>query len=289
MSVLRERMVAELRVRGYAERTVEAYVAAVAGLSRHSRRMPDRLSEEEVRAYLLYLAEDKKVARGTFSIALGGIRFFYQETLGRQWRVLDVARPRYDRKLPVVLSSAEVWRILDCVRIPVYRVCLTTIYSCGLRLMEGATLTVPQVDSARMVLHIHGKGANDRLVPLPDRTLHLLRELWRSHRSPRWLFPAPTRHGLEHSVAVGAGAVTRSSLQGAFRRALNASGVHKRAHIHTLRHSYATHLLERGKSTRVVQSYLGHHSVRTTEKYTHLTRELHEGARDAVNRLMDRD
>jgi len=289
MSMLRERMVGDLRVRGYSERTVEAYVAAVAGLSRHYGRMPDRLSEDEVRAYLLYLTHERKVARGTFSIALGGIRFLYQQTLGREWRILDVARPRHDRRAPVVLSRGEVGRVLDAVRIPVYRVCLTTIYSCGLRLMEGVTLTVPQVDSARLLLHVHGKGGNDRYVPLPDKTLALLRELWATHRSPTWLFPASTRHGLAHSLATDAGPVTRSSLQSAFRAAVKRAGVHKRAHVHTLRHSYATHLLELGVSTRVVQAYLGHSSIRTTEKYTHLTRELHEATRGPVNRLLDRD
>jgi integrase/recombinase XerD len=282
-------MVGELRVRGYSERTVEAYVAAVAALCRHCGRLADRLSEDEVRAYLLYLTHDKQVAQGTFSIALGGIRFLFRQVLGRPWGVLEVARPRRQSKVPVVLSRGEVLRVLEAVRIPVYRVCLATIFTCGLRLMEGATLTVPQVDSARMLLHIHGKGGKDRLVPLPEKTLAMLRDLWRTHRSPKWLFPAPTRHGVPHSLASDPGPVTRSSLQGAFRRALQASGIHKHAHVHTLRHSYATHLLELGASTRVVQAHLGHSSVRTTEKYTHLTRELREAARDPVNRLLDPD
>jgi len=187
-----------------------------------------------------------------------------------------------------VLSRAELWRILDEVRIPVYRACLTTIYSCGLRLMEGARLAVPDVDGDRKMLHIHGKRGKDRYVPIPGSTLELLREHWRTHRSPQWLFPAPTRRGLSRALAGNAGPVTRSSLQGAFRRGLQKSGVHKRAHVHTLRHSYATHLLEEGVQLRIIQTYLGHKSSRTTDIYTHLTREVRKTAIDPINRLMKR-
>jgi integrase/recombinase XerD len=190
------------------------------------------------------------------------------------------------KKLPVVLSREEVQRILNGVRIPVYRICLTTIYACGLRLLEGAHLEIADVDSARMVLHIHGKGGRDRYVPLPERLLALLREHWKTHRSPRWLFPAPTRHGLAWSIAQDGGPVTRSSLQSAFRRALVKSGIRKRAHVHTLRHSCATHVLEANVNLRLIQVYLGHGSARTTQVYTHLTREVREGAKDPINRLM---
>ena len=288
MSELRQRMIGDMQLRGYSERTVESYVAAVRALAKHFGRSPDRISEEEVREYLLYLTNVKKVARGTHSIALCGIRFFFIQSLGREWNIFDIARPRYDKKLPVVLSRGEVWQILDCVHIPVYRACLTTIYACGLRLMEGATLSIPQVDGARKLLHIHGKRRKDRFVPLQEITLDMLRKHWKTHRSPMWLFPAPTRKGLEHSIATNAGPVTRSSLQGAFRSALKRSGIRKKAHVHTLRHSYATHLLELGLSTRVVQSHLGHVSVRTTERYTHLTREVRRTAEDPLNRLMER-
>jgi integrase len=154
----------------------------------------------------------------------------------------------------VVLSRGEVWRILDEVRIPVYQVCLTTIYSCGLRLLEGGRLQVEQIDSARMQLHITGKGGRDRLVPLPAATLQMLRDHWRTHRSPIWLFPARTRKGLKHSIATNGGSIHRSSLQGAFRRARDKAGIRKRAHIHTLRHSYATHLLEDGVNLRLIQA-----------------------------------
>jgi integrase/recombinase XerD len=136
----------------------------------------------------------------------------------------------------VVLSREEVRRALAAVRIPVYRACLTTIYACGLRLLEGAHLQVADVDGDRLLLHLHGKGKIDRYVPLAQPTLEMLRAFRRTHRSPQWLFPAPTRHGLPHSLAHHGGPVSRSSLQGAFRRALKQSGILKRAHVHTLRH-----------------------------------------------------
>jgi integrase/recombinase XerD len=287
MSDLRDRFIGDLQLRGLSERTVDAYVQAVLGLARYYWLSPSRISEEQVREYLLYLSTEKKVARGTFTISLCGIKSFYEHTLRRDWTLFDLARPHRETKLPVVLSRDQVWRILDCVSIPAYRICLTAIYSCGLRLMEGATLSVDHVDGSRMLLHIHGKGANDRYVPFQPKLLTMLREHWKTHRSPRWLFPAPTRKGLEHSIATDAGPVTRSSLQGAFRYALRKSGIRKKAHVHTLRHSYATHLLELGVDIRVVQVYLGHSSVRTTQKYTHLTRELRATATDPINRLMD--
>ena len=281
-------MIEEMQLRGYAQSTIEGYVHSVAQLARHYHRSPDELEEGEVRRYLLHLTLDKKIARGSFSVVLGGLRFFYLRTLGREWKSLYVAKPRSEKKLPVVLSRDEVWRILDAVRIDVYRVCLTTIYACGLRLMEGASLQIPDVDSARGVLHVRGKRQKDREVPLPITTLQLLRDHWRTHRSPTWLFPAVTRHGTQFSVAHDCGPITRDSLQSAFRHAVKRSGVHKRAHVHTLRHSYATHLLEDGVNLRLIQEYLGHSSPRTTAVYTHLTREIRDAARDPINRLMQR-
>ena len=288
MTPLRQRMIQDLQLRGLSDRTVEAYVRAVAQLAQFYHAAPDQLSEEQVRHYLLHLTTVQKVARGTHTIALCGIRFFYKETLARPWTVLDVARPQGEQKLPVVLSRDEVWRILGAIRIPVYRACLTTIYACGLRLTEGARLQVPDVDGDRKLLHIQGKGRKDRYVPLPDVTLDLLRAHWRTHKNPLWLFPTITRARLATPSDPALGPITRVSLQSAFGRAVKKSGVHKRAHVHTLRHSYATHLLEAGVNLRLIQDYLGHTSPKTTAIYTHLTRELRDGALQPINGLMQR-
>ena len=287
MTPLRQRMIEDMQLRGLSARTQECYVAAVRQLAAHHHRSPDQLSEEDLRQYFLYLTQEKKVARATATIALCGIKFLFEHTLKRDWTTLRFVRPARERKLPVVLSREEVRRILAAVRIPVYRMCLTTIYACGLRLLEGAHLQVSDVDGGRMVLHIHGKGKTDRYVPLPEPTLHMLREYWRTHRSQVWLFPAPTRHGLRHSLAHNGGPVTRSSLQSAFRRALHRSGIAKRAHVHSLRHSYATHLLEAGVNLRIIQEALGHRSARTTQIYTHLTREVRATLTDPLNALMN--
>jgi integrase/recombinase XerD len=286
MTPLRQRMIEDMQLRGFSPRTQESYVTAVRQLATHFHTSPDRLTEEDLRQYFLYLANEKKVARATATIALCGIKFLYEHTLQQSWPTLRFVRPAREQKLPVVLSREEVRRILTEVRIPVYRVCLTTIYACGLRLLEGAHLQVPDVDSGRMVLHIHGKGKKDRYVPLPAPTLDLLRGYWATHRSPEWLFPAPTRHGLKHALVHDGGPVTRSSLQSAFRRALLRTGIAKRAHVHTLRHSYATHLLEAGVNLRIIQENLGHGSARTTQIYTHLTREVQATLTDPLNQLM---
>lgn len=288
MKPLRERMIQDLQLRGYSERTVEAYTRAVAQLASYYHASPETLSEEQVRQYLLHLSVERQVARGTFFIAISGIRFFYQHTLGLEWAVLAVVRPKGEKKLPVVLSREEVWRTLDHVRIPVYRVCLTTMYACGLRLTEGIRLQVPDIDSARMMIHVHGKRRKDRLVPLPDATLRLLRSFWKTHRNPLWLFPTGTRSHVAPLNDPAVGPISRASLQSAFNRAVKQSGIHKKAHVHTLRHSYATHLLEAGVNLRLIQEYLGHTSPQTTAIYTHLTRTLHDEALSPINDLMTR-
>jgi integrase/recombinase XerD len=284
---LRQRMIDDLKLAGYSERTQEVYVASVRKLSEHYGRSPDRIDEEELRRYFLYLKDERKLKRGSITIALCGIKFFYQKTPQQQWGVFDIARPPREARLPVVLARDEVTQILAGVRITVYRVCLVTIYTCGLRLREGTHLRPQDVDGKRKVVHVHGKGSRDRIVPIPDRTLALLREHWKTHRSPDWLVPAPTRRGLEHSLANNGGPVTRGSLQSCLRRAVQRSDVRKKASVHTLRHSYATHLLEDGVDLRIIQGYLGHSSPKTTSLYTHLTPEVRMATRDPVERLMD--
>jgi site-specific recombinase XerD len=179
-----------------------------------------------------------------------------------------LVRPPKGRNLPPVLSQAEVEQVLQAVQVPLYRICLTTIYSCGLRISEGVGLQVEQIDSRRMFLRIRGKGNKDRYVPLAQRTLEMLRSFWKVHRSPRWLFPASeqpfARAGEDRPVALG-------SIQVAFSRAVQCSGLTKAASVHTLRHSYATHLLEAGVSLRLIQEILGHNSPSTTAIYTHIT------------------
>jgi len=274
-------MIEDMQLRGLSERTQESYIRAVRQLAEYYGKSPDQVSEEELRQYFLYLKNEKHASRSTCTLALCGIKFFYEYTLHRDWPTLSFVRPARERKLPVVLSREEVCRILGCLRRPHYRVCLSTIYACGLRLQEGVQLQVADIDGARNLLHVRlGKGAKDRYVPLPERTLEMLRAHWITHRHPVWLFPA--RKG----VTTASGPMCESGVQRAFRAALQESGVQKPATVHTLRHSYATHLLEAGVNLRIIQVYLGHNSPSTTALYTHLTRPAELLATEVLNRLL---
>jgi site-specific recombinase XerD len=251
-------------------------------LARHYDKSPDLITEDELRQYFLFLCNDKRLAPNTTNVALNAIKFFYTYTLQRPWPLRDLLRPPIPKKLPIVLAPEEVWRIVDQVRRPDYRVCLSVIYACGLRLLEGVRLQVPQIDSARMQLHIRsGKGNKDRAIPLPPRTLTILRAQWRLHRNPSWLFPGTVPTGEQHASVP----MEESGLQKAFRHAVQAAGVNKPATIHSLRHSWATHLLESGVSVRVLQLWMGHTSPTTTAIYTHLTQHAEQTAATALERL----
>ncbi len=255
-------------------------------LAEHFGRSPDLLNAEELRQYFIYLKTERRFSRQSSTQALCAIKLFWEKTLQRPWPAeLEFARATPVFKLPVILAAAEVRTILTHVSNLDHRVALTTIYSCGLRLGEALALEVGDIDAKRMFLHLRaGKGNRDRYVPLPQRTLELLREVWRSHRHPRWLFPAKGHSGLGAPTATEP--MCRTTLQRAFRLALQASGIPKAAHIHSLRHSYATHLLEQGENLRQLQVNLGHHSPTTTVIYTHLTTLCQTQRQQRLNQFM---
>jgi site-specific recombinase XerD len=284
-TALRQRMHHDLQLAGLSERTCEAYLRAVRQLADHFHTPPDRLSEQQLRDYLLHLKNDRKLASASLIVACCGIKFFYSHTAPRDWPTLDKLRVRRDRTLPDVLSVDEVRRLIAAVRTPHNRAYFWTVYSLGLRLGEGLNLQVRDIDAARMMVHVHrGKGARDRYVPLPSSTLKVLREHWVTHRHPVWLFPAT---GRDHRQAAQAdGPMQRSSVQGALRRVVRELELRKTISIHTLRHSYATHLLEAGVNLRLIQQYLGHSSLRTTMVYLHLTNVSHEQAFARIEELM---
>jgi integrase/recombinase XerD len=254
-----------------ADRTRERYWKCVRQLSDHFHKAPDQVTPEELRQYFIYLKGQKKVARQTSTQAICAIKLFWEKSLRRPWPAeVQLVRADPQFKLPVVLSAAEVRLILSKVEQADHRAALATIYSCGLRLGEGLNLQVQDVDGQRMFLHIRGgKGNRDRYVPLPERTLHLLRAHWKTHRHPKLLFPAKGHSGQGAPTATEP--MCRTTLQRGFRLALQASGIKKAAHIHSLRHSYATHLLEQGENLRQLQVNLGHSSPVITARYAHLT------------------
>lgn len=285
MTHLRKRMIEDLQLRGMSERTIGMYTRAVRQLAEHYHKSPDRISEEELRQYFLYNKNVRKWSRTASTISLCGIKFFYTYTLRRDWPTIELVRPAPEKKLPDILTIEEVHTILNLVKMKRHRICLTVIYSSGLRLQEGTHLQVPDIDSKRMLINVHhGKGAKDRYVPLPEKTLILLREHWKTHRNPVWLFPSPGRGGVHEPTSNKP--LPKSSAQIAFREALKNSGIHKRASVHTLRHSYATHLLENGVDLRTIQEYLGHSSPKTTAVYTHLTALSESRASIVLNQLM---
>jgi integrase/recombinase XerD len=280
-------MIKTLQLNGKGERTQEAYARALRMLVEFYGKSPDLISEEELQEYFLQRKNADKWAPNTMRICYCGIRFFYEHVLQRNWHILGILRAQTERRLPAVLSVEEVRNILACIKTFQNHAYLSTVYSCGLRLHEGLHLEVSDIDSTRMMIHVHrGKGAKDRYVPLPQSTLHLLRRYWVTHRHPSLLFPALGRNGKGAKEAQTP--MAKSSVQGAFRRAKYDAGIRKKGvSVHTLRHSYATHLLEAGVNLRIIQKNMGHTQLETTMIYLHLTQKGQEDACQLINQVME--
>jgi integrase/recombinase XerD len=262
MTPLRQRLIDDLRVRHYSHRTIEAYVAGVAKFAKHFGRSPDELGVEQVRDFQLHLLK-LQVSWSQFNQIVCALRFFYGTTLGRTDAVPFIPFGKKRRSIPSVLSSEEVARVLDAARPGRDRVLFQTAYACGLRISELVHLQVGDIDSARMVIIVRqGKGGKDRIVPLSVRLLAELRGYWLVHRSLPWVFPGAKRGQPLHPGGV----------QRLFQRLLRQAGIDKRATPHTLRHSFATHLLEAGVDIVTVQRLLGHTSLSTTSHYLHISR-----------------
>lgn len=286
MTTLRQRMIHDLQLGGLSERTQEAYVRAVRQLADYFHQPPDQLSEAQVRKYFLFLKNEKRFAPPSLIIAYSGIKFFYTHTVPRDWQTLAQLRVKRHKTLPDVLTTDEVRKLIEAVRTLHNKTYLWTVYSLGLRLGEGLHLQVGDIDGERMLVHVHrGKGAKDRYVPLPPKTLAMLREYWATHRNPKWLFPATGRDQRQGATATRP--MAKASVQGALRRVVVQLGFKKSIHIHTLRHSYATHLLEAGVNLRLIQQYLGHSSLQTTMVYLHLTSQGQEQAKATIDKLME--
>jgi site-specific recombinase XerD len=277
-------MIEDMKLRGLAPRTQQAYVRVVRDLAVHYNKAPDQLSDEELRRYFVYLTTERQLARSTCTVVLCGIKFLYEYTLKREWPLLTLVRPGKAKTLPVILSTAEVGQLLSRVRSAHCRVCLHTIYACGLRISEGVGLRVQDIDSARMqVLIRSSKGNKDRYVPLPEPILVQLRQYWLTHRHAAYVFPKRTRGGV-HPKAESS--MSRELVWRAFKATLAESGVRKAATVHTLRHSWATHLLEAGVPLRLIQQWMGHSSPKTTLLYTHVTQQAEASALDKLSALI---
>jgi integrase/recombinase XerD len=282
-----DRSIKALQLNGKGERTQQAYTRAVRMLVEFFAKTPDQITEEDLQQYFLHRRNVDHWSPATLRICYCGIRFFFEHVLRRNWHTLALIHAKREQHLPVVLSREEVRRLLAAVRTPHNYAFLATVYACGLRLQEAQYLEVGDIDSARMHLHVRlGKGAKDRNVPLPQATLELLRQHWRRHRNPTLLFPAMGRGG--HAGRAAAAPMAKSSVQGAFRRARDEARIRAReASVHSLRHSYATHLLEAGVNLRTIQRYLGHAHLETTMVYLHLTTDGADDARARIDSVME--
>lgn len=262
-TALRERMRSILRTRNYSPRTEETYIAAVAHFARHFGKSPDQLGTAQIIEYQIWLREHKHASATYANQVVCALRFLYREVLGRPDQVERVPYARRERRLPVILSPEETARFLGSISIARYRVLLTTIYACGLRIGEALALRARDIDSSRMVICIRlAKGKKDRYVPLSPTLLLILREHWRRERLTDRLFPAyrdPSRP------------LDAATVQKFVAHACVRAGLRAKITPRTLRHCYATHLIESGTSTRVVQVLLGHSNVHTTETYTHVS------------------
>jgi integrase/recombinase XerD len=277
-----------LQLAGMSERTQECYTRSVRQLVDFYGKNPDKITEQELQDYFLHRKNTDKWANTTMRICYSGIKFFFINVLKRDWHTLELIYAKRDKTLPTVLSIKEVWNIINTVNSPQNKAYLTIVYTCGLRLHEALFLQVTDIDSQRMRIHVHrGKGAKDRYVPLPEATLAILRKYWTTHRNPKWIFPRLGRGCNEGPTAQAP--MNDSSVQGALRRVLKQLKFTKRVSIHTLRHSYATHLLEAGVNIRRIQQYLGHSSLNSTMVYLHLTTQGHEHAYDIINSMMKGD
>ncbi|MCP5042330.1 MAG: tyrosine-type recombinase/integrase [bacterium] len=280
----RSRMSEDLRLRDYSPRTQEGYLLAARQFVDWVGREPETWTEDDVRGYFLYLREDKKLSPSSINVTLHALRFFVLHTLGHDWPVMELLRVHRPQKLPVVLSRKEVRAVLSVVRDPMRRMAFTTIYALGLRLGEALRLQTEHIDSDRLMVWVRsGKGAKDRAIAMPRPLLTRLRRYWKEER-PKASSPATAGH-LFISARTGE-PVHPTTLQKTFIAARKEAALKKHASIHTLRHSYATHLLESGVSLRTIQKLLGHKAMKTTLLYMHVTHEADDKLQETLDRLM---
>jgi integrase/recombinase XerD len=286
MTPLRQHMLAALHLSGKGARTQEAYVREGRLLAQFYHQSPDRITEQELQRYFLHRKNVDGLAPASLRLCYSGLRFFSQPVLTRDWHTLSLLRAHTTHRLPAVLSVEEVKRLLTSATPWHNQVSFTTVSSLGLRLHEALCLQVSDIDGPRLQVQVHrGKGAKDRDVPLPAETLTLLRTSWKTPRHPTWLFPATGRKHTQSPTA--ASPMRRSSVQGAFRTAKHRAGITTMGvAIHTLRHSYAPHLLEAGVNPRLIQRSLGHTPLETTMLSLHLTHKGQEEASARLNTLM---
>jgi integrase/recombinase XerD len=262
MKPLRQKMINDMKLRRFAQKTQEAYVSAVAGLAKYYNQSPDLLDKEKIQAYLLHLMDERRLSWSTCNVVVCGIRFFYLQTLGIDSMRLGIPPMRAQKKLPEILSFQEIQRLLKCATSLRNRVLLMTTYGAGLRVSEVVNLKLSDIDSCRMMIKVRqGKGNKDRYTMLSNRLLTELRAYYKEHKPPLWLF-----YGRQRDAQMSIG-----TAQKIYYSSKERAGITKEGGIHTLRHCFATHLLEAGVDLRTIQLLMGHASIMTTMGYLRVT------------------
>lgn len=277
VSPLRQRMIGDMELAGYTPGTQQTYIGAVVKLQDHYHVRPDRLSEKQVQQYIFWLRNEKKVAKGTFQSNWAGIKFFYYHTLGVDWPLVTRKKVRQPlrKRLPVPIAWEDGHRLIAALKKPDYQLCCSLMLALGLRIGDVVALTVNSIDATQMLVRVIGKRNKERVLPLPQTLLVALRRFWLTHHHRRLLFPNRT----------GTAPLCVKSLRHAFNQARDTLGIPKTIKPHSLRHGFATHLLENGVDIRLVQILLGHASLRSTEIYTHLTKPMCENLRHQLDRM----
>jgi site-specific recombinase XerD len=276
MTALRQRMLEDLSIRNYAPSTVECYIRSVAAFAKHFNKSPDQLSPEEIRQYQLFLLNEKKVKLATYIQAVAALRFFYRNTLHRKIDVDRIPLPRYEHKLPVILTKEEVKRLLEAPKNLGHRAILATLYGTGLRVSEVTHLKVSDLDRDRKLIHVRGgKGRKDRQVMLPDPLREVLAAYYRWKRPTDWLFPGKEP---DHPLS-------RETVFDTCKKAARRAGIAKSVHPHSLRHAFATHLLDDGATLTVIQALLGHANLKTTARYLHVSDTAIRSAKSPLEML----
>ena len=281
------RMAEDLHLGGMSERTHDGYLRAVRKLADFCQTSPDKIAEDQLRRFFLHMKNDLNYAYGTLRVAFSGIKFFYTRTCRRDWQTLRQMKLQNIKSLPEVITRCQVLQIVGAANTQRMAVYFWTVYSLGLRMQEGLNLQVGDLDGKRMMVHVHrGKGAKDRYVPLPTSTLQALRAYWKLHRHSYFLFPAD---GRKHTgISTAQTAMSPTAVQSAIKKITKRLNFGKKISTHTLRHSYASHLLEAGVSLKAIQKFLGHSSLQTTMVYLHLTHTAELDARKIVDNLFVR-
>ena len=278
MGKLRDQMEMDMKLRGLSPRTISCYLSCMKNIAIHFGKSPAELEEEEIRGYLHHLIEERKASQAVINQSYSALKFFFEKTLQKPWDALKIPRSKQKKKLPVVLSMQEVKSIISATSNLKYRAILMTVYSAGLRVGEVTRLKVSDIDSERMMIRVDdGKGMKDRYTLLGERNLDILRRYFKKYHPKGWLFP-----GKNPSVPLGV-----SSVQKVFTTSVLKAGIKKKASVHTLRHSFATHLLESGTDLYYIQRLLGHKSAGTTSVYLHIAGKGFDKIRSPIDILGD--